>query len=136
MSNEKATLSIAECAEHLGIGRTVCYELARTGQLPTIRLGGRLLVSKVGLARMLEVEPQELTMTENLEASVTPLEIAPQAGCVLDFSNGGVLIECADGESLERVREAITDGRLSVSLAEGGNGSKEAEVVPDSKAEM
>ena len=52
---ERKTISIAEAARVLGIGRNFCYELARTGQLPVIRLGVRRLVVPVGaLEKMLD----------------------------------------------------------------------------------
>ena len=40
----RTTISIEEAASLLGIGRTAAYEAARRGQLPTRRLGRRLLV--------------------------------------------------------------------------------------------
>lgn len=40
----RLTLTIDETAELLGIGRTLAYEAARTGRLPTIRIGRRVLV--------------------------------------------------------------------------------------------
>jgi excisionase family DNA binding protein len=36
-------LSVEEAARVLGIGRTVAYEGARSGWLPTVRLGGKKL---------------------------------------------------------------------------------------------
>lgn len=41
---ERATITVEEAAALLGIGRTAAYEAARRGQLPTRRLGRRLLV--------------------------------------------------------------------------------------------
>jgi excisionase family DNA binding protein len=52
---EPLTLSIEEAAELLGIGRSSAYEAARNGQLPTIRLGRRLLVPRPKLEAMLGV---------------------------------------------------------------------------------
>ena len=46
-------LSVPEAAKILGISRGLAYELARSGQLPVVRLGRRLLVPKVALERML-----------------------------------------------------------------------------------
>ena len=37
----------------LGISRGLAYELARSGQIPVLRLGKRLLVPKVALERLL-----------------------------------------------------------------------------------
>ena len=52
---DKLTMSVEEAAKVLGVGRNFCYELAKTGQLPTIRLGARrLVVPRVTLEKMLE----------------------------------------------------------------------------------
>lgn len=40
----RATITVEEAATLLGIGRTAAYEAANRGQLPTRRLGRRLLV--------------------------------------------------------------------------------------------
>jgi excisionase family DNA binding protein len=40
----KATISIEQTAKLLGLGRTAAYDAARRGELPTRRLGRRLLV--------------------------------------------------------------------------------------------
>lgn len=46
-------MSVIEAAESLGIGRSAAYEAARTGQIPTIRIGRRILVPVFALERML-----------------------------------------------------------------------------------
>ncbi len=51
---DRKTLSIPEAGKTLGIGRSAAYEAARTGQLPTIRIGRRLLVPIVALERLLQ----------------------------------------------------------------------------------
>jgi excisionase family DNA binding protein len=43
------TLSVEDAAKLLGISRGLCYEAARRGELPVIRLGRRLLISRAGL---------------------------------------------------------------------------------------
>lgn len=55
-SNLKQTLTIAEAAKVLGVGRNSAYEAARRGEIPTIRIGKRLLVPMAGLNRMLAAE--------------------------------------------------------------------------------
>lgn len=56
MRNQDDTLAyrIEEAARLLGIGRNSCYEAAKTGQIPSIRIGKRLLVPKAALDRLLE----------------------------------------------------------------------------------
>ncbi len=56
---EKRTYTVPEAAEALGIGRNAAYEAARTGQLPTIRIGKRILVPVVALERLLDLEQPE-----------------------------------------------------------------------------
>lgn len=54
MDEEKLTLTVDEAAAALGIGRTLAYEKCRTGELPSLKIGRRILISRVALQRMLE----------------------------------------------------------------------------------
>lgn len=54
-----ATLTIEECAAVLRLSRGSTYEAARTGQIPTIRIGRRLLVPRAKLLRMLGEDAPE-----------------------------------------------------------------------------
>ena len=45
--------TIPEAAKKLGIGRNTAYEAARRGQIPTIKIGKRLLVPREALERQL-----------------------------------------------------------------------------------
>ena len=45
-----------DTGEKLGLGRNATYEAARKGEIPTIRIGGRILVPKSALNRLLQVE--------------------------------------------------------------------------------
>jgi excisionase family DNA binding protein len=51
---DRKTLTILEAANALGIGRNAAYEAARRGEIPTIRIGKRLLVPLVALERLLQ----------------------------------------------------------------------------------
>jgi excisionase family DNA binding protein len=53
-TNEPKTQTIDEAAKELGIGRNQAYAAAKRGQIPTIRIGKRILVLKEPLKRMLE----------------------------------------------------------------------------------
>jgi len=57
--DERLCLSVTETARKLGISRGLAYELARSGQLPVLRLGKRWLVPKIALDRMLSQPEQE-----------------------------------------------------------------------------
>ena len=49
-----ATVTVTEAAKILGIGRNQAYAAAKTGELPTIRFGKRLVVPVAGLERLLQ----------------------------------------------------------------------------------
>jgi excisionase family DNA binding protein len=57
--NECRTLSIAEVAKVLGIGRNQAYEAARRGEIPTIRIGRRMLVPAVAFERLQKSPSQD-----------------------------------------------------------------------------
>jgi excisionase family DNA binding protein len=50
---ESLTLTVPEAARLLGINRNTAYLLAARGELPVLRLGGRVLVVRAALERML-----------------------------------------------------------------------------------
>jgi len=52
-SSERMTMTITEAASRLGISRNMGYEAARSGQIPTIRIGRRLLVPKRAFEQLL-----------------------------------------------------------------------------------
>ena len=54
MELEKQTLTIDEAAKVLGVGRNKAYEAVHRGEIPTIRIGKRILVLREPLKRMLE----------------------------------------------------------------------------------
>ena len=53
---ERRTLTVEEAGQWLGIGRSAAYAAANRGELPTIRIGRRLVVPKDALERMLSGE--------------------------------------------------------------------------------
>ncbi len=53
MDNEKLTMTVAEAARCLGIGRNSAYEAIARGEIPVIRVGKRLLVPKAALDALL-----------------------------------------------------------------------------------
>ena len=50
----RETLTVEEAAKVLGVGRNTAYEAVRRGEIPSIRVGRRLVVPKAALERMLE----------------------------------------------------------------------------------
>jgi excisionase family DNA binding protein len=49
----RRTITIPEAAEMLGVSRNAAYEAAKRGEIPSIRIGKRVLVPLAALERML-----------------------------------------------------------------------------------
>ena len=54
---DKQTLSVEEAAKVLGIGRNLCYERVKTGEIPVIKIGRRFLVPRMALEKLLADPP-------------------------------------------------------------------------------
>ena len=54
MDTERQTLKIGEAAKVLGISRNTAYDAAKSGELPTVKIGRRLLVPRAALQHMLD----------------------------------------------------------------------------------
>ena len=52
-AEKRETLSVPEAGARLGISRAAAYRAARQGDLPAIRVGGRLLVLREPFERLL-----------------------------------------------------------------------------------
>ena len=52
-TGERLTVSVPEAGRLLGIGRGLAYELARSGELPVLKLGRRLVVPRAQLLALL-----------------------------------------------------------------------------------
>jgi excisionase family DNA binding protein len=57
LGGERLALTVTEAAAVLGISRALAYELVARNELPSIRLGRRLVVPKVALLEMLGLRP-------------------------------------------------------------------------------
>jgi excisionase family DNA binding protein len=53
---ERLTYDIVEAGRLLGLGRNASYDAAKAKEIPTIRIGRRLLVPKAALDRLLSGE--------------------------------------------------------------------------------
>ena len=49
----RLTYTIAEAGKLLGISRGSAYEAAKSGDIPVLKIGGRLLVPRVALEQLL-----------------------------------------------------------------------------------
>ena len=61
MAVNRATLTVDEAAQVLGIGRNTAYEAVRRGEIPAIRFGRRYVVPRVGLELLVGPLPDEPT---------------------------------------------------------------------------
>ena len=50
----RLTYSVAEAAEALGLAKSTTYDAIRRGEIPSVRIGGRIVVPKAALAKFLE----------------------------------------------------------------------------------
>jgi excisionase family DNA binding protein len=53
-SDQRLVLNVEEARVVLGLSRGLMYEAIRRGEIPSLRIGRRILIPRVGLARMLE----------------------------------------------------------------------------------
>jgi len=67
MEEEKLTLSIPETAKILGIGRNLCYDRVKTGEIPVLKIGRRLLVPRAALEKLL-ANPKSLNLTRQVDS--------------------------------------------------------------------
>ncbi len=73
MSDERLTLSVEEAARLLGVGRGAAYEAARRGELPSVRLGRRILIPRHALGALLgETLPADAGESANDPALAGP----------------------------------------------------------------
>ncbi len=66
MHEERLTLTIEECAKVLGIGRQLAYDRVKTGEIPVLKIGRRLLVPKAALKKLLD-EPSSINVQKSQE---------------------------------------------------------------------
>jgi excisionase family DNA binding protein len=75
----KPVLTVEEAGRVLRISRNSAYEAARIGQLPTLRIGRRVLVPTAALLRMLGIDPDGDTPADGGSRSLvhpgTPCEV-------------------------------------------------------------
>ena len=50
---EKLTMTVDEAALALGLSRNSCYQAVETGDIPSIRVGKRILIPRYALERLL-----------------------------------------------------------------------------------
>jgi len=56
---ERRSVTVPEAAQALGIGKTLAYELVRTGRIPALRLGHRWVIPSHVIDELLAAAPKE-----------------------------------------------------------------------------
>jgi excisionase family DNA binding protein len=64
MTNERLTITVEEAAEILGISRALAYSLVARQELPSLKLGRRVVIPRRALERLLELEPYAPTSAD------------------------------------------------------------------------
>ncbi len=75
----RAVLSVTEAAQVLGISRSHAYDLVARGDLPSLRLGRRVLIPATALGRILSPESGERDCLCHLRSSAAPSDSATGA---------------------------------------------------------
>lgn len=68
---DRATYTIEEAATILGIGRTSAYRAARSGEIPTIKIGRRIVIGRQALANILNRNGHTPPMFEDAGETTT-----------------------------------------------------------------
>jgi excisionase family DNA binding protein len=50
--NSETMLTVESAAKRLGIGRQTAYEGVRRGEIPSLKIGGRILIPRAALERL------------------------------------------------------------------------------------
>ena len=67
--DSKEFFSVKEFKERIGVSSNLIYEQLRKGVLPSVRLGGRILIPVDALEQMMKIQNQQGTSAER-ESSV------------------------------------------------------------------
>ena len=86
-TNQSLTMTIAQAAEVLGIGRATAYALVGTGDIASVRLGRRIVVPVAHLAERLGVDRDDVWAA--LEPPATPEAVRPVSAAASERSANG-----------------------------------------------
>jgi excisionase family DNA binding protein len=62
LQTTRLTVSVTEAALLLGIGRSLAYELVARGELPSLRLGRRVLIPRQSLDTLLAAAVRDVSV--------------------------------------------------------------------------
>jgi excisionase family DNA binding protein len=86
LKSDRPTLTVPEAAALLGVSRNVAYEAARSGELPAIRIGRRVLVLRARLEALLNGDEADVatrapsTTTDSAPAGLEDDATRPTGG--------------------------------------------------------
>lgn len=108
---DRATISVPEAGELLGIGRDRAYKAVREGQIPSLRLGNRILVPVPRLLRQLgQTEEQQHTREQT-----RGMTLAEFIGFQLEVSRARatryeqLLAQMGVDQQMEKLRQDLRD---------------------------
>ena len=86
-AHEPLVLTVTEAANILGISRSFAYELCRTGELPALRLGRRVMVPRRALFDFVETSGAEPARS----SSILSRRVRPQSSAAAASATGRTL---------------------------------------------
>ena len=66
----KPTMSVPDAGALLGLGRNAAYDAAKRGELPTIKIGGRIMVVTAKFREMLDARQEPPAASDDMDALV------------------------------------------------------------------
>jgi excisionase family DNA binding protein len=67
-----STMTVLEAAGLLGISRSSAYNAAKTGEIPTLKIGGRLVVPTAAIRRMLQLDGLDVVEDDVVDDGQAP----------------------------------------------------------------
>lgn len=59
ISKERITMTVDQAAEMIGLGRNAAYEAVRRGDIPSVRIGGRIFVPVATFRKMFGLDVRQ-----------------------------------------------------------------------------
>jgi len=69
---EKLTYTVEEVAKLLGLSRSSMYQAIRNNSVPSLRIGGRILISKIELEKLLSQNTRRSRAKQRRGTSARP----------------------------------------------------------------
>lgn len=74
MSPQRATITVEEAAEILGISKASAYRAAGAGEIPAIRIGRRLVIPRASFEKFLAGSETRTSQTGTMKTHTDPDE--------------------------------------------------------------